>query len=101
LVDEICKKSADDLPDFLKNFCRDYISKIPEEKLFDVAFSFKVSNRLLKSLETLFDHSAPVHVILSKNDSNKPDWKILPNDYCPDFDCSIMQKEYIIFLLKP
>jgi len=82
--DEICSKSCDDLPSFLKSFVSERISEICEEDLFKVGFSFKVSNRLLKSLETLYDHSAPINTILVSNQDKKLEWKILPED------CSIL-----------
>jgi len=38
----------------------------------------------LKSLETLYDHSAPINIILVSNPEQKLEWKILPDD------CSIL-----------
>lgn len=55
--------------------------------------SFKVSNRLISTLEVLQDHSAPVHVILVKNSQNKHEWKIIPDDYTPNERHEVVQKE--------
>jgi hypothetical protein len=92
--DEICKVSVDDLPSYLKHFVREGIHRVSEVELFKVALSFKVSNRLLKSLEMLYEHSAPVHVILGTNAEQKMDWKILPDNYNPRLISSTPQKEY-------
>jgi len=75
--DKIIKQTTDELPDFLKNCVREYMSEVPEEELFRVAFSFKVSNRLLKGLETLYKHSAPTKVMLTPNEDNRLEWKIV------------------------
>jgi len=39
--------------------------------------SFKVTNRLLKMLEVLYDHDAPENVSLVKNSNKKLEWKIM------------------------
>ena len=69
------------MPAYLKTFVRENLDIIKEKDLFEIANSFKVTNRLLKVLETLYDHSAPCHVLLTFNNFKKPEWKILPDDY--------------------
>lgn len=59
-----------------------------------MALSFKVTNKLLKSLDILHEHSAPLDVILVKDDNNnKYEWKVLPIDYSPTDNAPIVHKE--------
>lgn len=78
---DILNTNCDDLPNYLKSFVRENIDKLETKELFKVTLSFKVTNRLLKVLEILHDHSSPSHVILTSQPNTKLDWKILPEDF--------------------
>ena len=90
---DILAVDGDDLPNFLKDFVRENIHKVDTKELFKVVFSFKVTNRLLKVLEVLHDHSSPSHVLLVAQPNMKFDWKILPEDFNAAADPSTMQAE--------
>ena len=91
--EDILAADEDNLPNFLKDFVRENICKINTQELFKVSLSFKVTNRLLKVLEVLHEHSSPSHVILTTQPNMKLDWKILPDDFSAAADPSIMQAE--------
>ena len=65
--EDILNLEADDLPDFMKNSIREQVEIIDHTNLFATLLSFKVTNRLMKTLEILHDHSSPSHVILTRN----------------------------------
>lgn len=91
--EEILQIETDDLPGFMKSFIRDNVENFDNKELFETLLSFKVSNRLLKTLEMLHDHSSPSHVILTQNPNMKLDWKILPEDFNASTDPSTIQTE--------
>jgi len=83
----------DDLPEFLHTCVKDHIGQISEEELFRVAFSFKISNRLLKGLETLYEHSAPTNVVLVPDSAqHRLEWKII-SENSVNQSSSMIQKE--------
>ena len=93
-IDNIINQNDDDLSYYMKNFVRDNLDYIKQMNIFQIANSFKVTNRLLKTLETLYEHSAPCHVIISTNEFDKTEWKIFPDDYDCTLDPTVQQTSY-------
>ena len=59
-----------------------------------MAFSFKVSNRLLKGLEMLYEHSAPTDLVLAPDKNQSLEWKIVCDSFSPELGDYTIQKEY-------
>jgi len=96
---DIMAKPADDLPYYLKSFLREKASQINDEELFAIAQTFKVNNRLLKSLEIIYEHSAPTDIALSILPQDKPHWKIVAEYPSAKSPCYVY-KEYFNFLIS-
>ncbi|KAL4457024.1 hypothetical protein ABPG74_014662 [Tetrahymena malaccensis] len=89
----IKSEHADNLSDYIRNFAEQNQKAVNDQELIKIAFSLKVTNRLLLSLQNIYEQHASynfnvhnLNILLFQNYqlNNVYDWKILPQ--APHFE---------------